>query len=971
MDLSSPIASMDYHELLEKYKALLSENDRLTEEIKGLKKQISIEANLIRDNDKPEKLEQNSQQIGITISSVNKNSPSSEKIQLFRSLFNGRNDVFAKRWENKKKETSGYSPACSNEWKPGICQKPKISCADCKFKEYIPLDEKNIEAHLRGQNNLVVGIYPLLMNETCHFLAIDFDDEGWQKDVATLRGVCTSFDIPIAIERSRSGNGAHVWFFFEHPISALLARRFGSAMLTYAMSKQHDIPFKSYDRLFPNQDTMPKGGFGNLIALPLQKAARGNGNSVFIDESFQPYDDQWAFLSSIPRLSEKRVEYLISKLCDGNELGMLKMDTEEEQKPWEKVKIELRKDDFPPQIIITKANMLFVPKEGCSQRALNQLKRLAAFKNPEFYKAQAMRMSTFNKPRIISCADETTEYLCLPRGCEAEIIDLANKFNIQINWEDKTNHGKHIDVQFKGELRGEQPRAVEKMLEHENGVLCGTTAFGKTVASIKLIAERKVNTLILVNRISLIVQWKARIEEFLTINESLPDTPTRKRNKPISLIGQYGGGKKELTGIIDIAVMQSLSRDGVVDECVKSYEMVIVDECHHVSAFSFELILKNIPAKYVYGLTATPTRKDGHHPIITMQCGPIRFRDDAKKQADKRPFDHYIIPRFTTFRIPTFDEKESTITDLYAGILGDENRNQQIIADVSQCYEEGRNCIVLTERTAHVELLANELRKQIPEVISITGNRSAKETRESLALITNSPTDKPMTLVATGRYIGEGFDEPRLDTLFLAMPISWKGTLQQYAGRLHRLYESKKEVIVYDYVDVHVRMLEKMYHRRLSGYASIGYKIKGDILSEEGGNIIFDKDNFQTVYSNDILNASNEITIVSPFITKKRTIQMSADLQRTIQNGVAVTIVTRPEEEYKPKDLNSWNDTVAILKNTGATLLFKPNIHQKFAVIDQKIVWYGSINLLSFGTAEESMMRLVSGNIAYELLKTN
>ncbi|MBN2807574.1 MAG: DEAD/DEAH box helicase family protein [Prolixibacteraceae bacterium] len=660
----------------------------MREEIERLRRQLGIEVEQTENEIEPAVITDlfnslvEQKQIESVEPAITNNSPSSEKIQLFLSLFKGRDDVFACRWENQKKETSGYSPACSNEWKPGICQKPKVSCANCKQKEYIPLDENIVEAHLRGQNNLVVGIYPLLLNETCHFLAIDFDDEGWHKDVSTLQSVCSSFDIPTAVERSRSGNGAHVWFFFEQAISASIARKFGSAMLTNAMSKQHDIPFKSYDRLFPNQDTMPKGGFGNLIALPLQKAARANGNSAFIDESFQPYHDQWAFLSSIPRLSEKRVEYLISKLCDGNELGMLKKDDEEEQKPWETVKLELRKDDFPPLMTITKANMLFVPKEGCSQRALNQLKRLAAFKNPEFYKAQAMRLFTFNKPRIISCTDETTEYLCLPRGCEADLVEMASKFKIILEWEDKTNYGKKIDVHFKGELRGEQPLAIEKMLEYNIGVLCGTTAFGKTVAAIKLIAERKVNTLILVNRISLVAQWKARIEEFLTINESLPDTQTNKRKKTPSTIGQYGGGKKELTGIIDIAVMQSLSREGEVEECVKSYGMVIVDECHHVSAFSFELILKKITARYVYGLTATPTRKDGHHPIITMQCGPIRFRDDARKQAEKRPFDHYIIPRFTSFRIPSFDEIASTITDFYAGIVDDETRNQQIINDV-------------------------------------------------------------------------------------------------------------------------------------------------------------------------------------------------------------------------------------------------------------------------------------------------
>lgn len=974
MNLPPHEKSEDYQALLKKYNDLLSENERLKEKIRSLNTDESKECNFIFDNNndilisEPEQLELNVWQTVGKKATISNNSSSSEKIQLFVSLFKGRDDVFARRWENKKKETAGYSPACANEWKSGICLKPKVSCAECKHKDYISLDENIVEAHLRGQNNLVVGVFPLLLNETCHFLAIDFDDEGWQKDLITLRKVCASFEIPFAVERSRSGYGAHMWFFFEQPLPASLARKFGSALLTYAMSKQHDIPFKSYDRLFPNQDTMPKGGFGNLIALPLQKTARVNRNSEFIDESFLPYDDQWAFLSSIPRLSEKRVEYLISKLCDGNELGMLKMDAEEEQKPWETVKIELRKDDFPPQMTIIKANMLFVPKEGCSQRALNQMKRLAAFKNPEFFKSQAMRLSTFNKPRIISCSEETPDYLCLPRGCENELVDLLKKFKVKVNWSDKSNTGKPINVAFNGSLRGDQSVAVEKMLESDIGVLCGTTAFGKTVAAIKLIAERKVNTLILVNRVSLVAQWKARIEEFLTINEPLPDTS--KKKKAQSLIGQYGGGKKVLTGIIDIAVMQSLSREGEVDECVKDYGMVIVDECHHVSAFSFELILKNITAKYVYGLTATPTRKDGHHPIITMQCGPIRFRDDAKKQAELRPFDHCIIPRFTSLRIPASDEKETSITGLYATIVDDEARNQQIVSDVVRSYNEGRNCLVLTERTAHVELLANELQKQIPDLHAITGGQGAKASRDALTLISEAPTNKPMTIVATGRYIGEGFDEPRLDTLFLAMPISWKGTLQQYAGRLHRLYEGKEEVIVYDYVDVHVRMLEKMYQRRLSGYASIGYKMKGGELPEDVANIIFDKDNFLQVYEADIRNASNEILIVSPFITRKRTLQMSSILNEAIRNGVAVTVMTRSSEDFKPKDIASWNESVAILKSIGASIIFKPNIHQKFAIIDQKIVWYGSINLLSFGSAEESMMRIVSGNVAYELGKT-
>lgn len=513
-------------------------------------------------------------------------------------------------------------------------------------------------------------------------------------------------------------------------------------------------------------------------------------------------------------------------------------------------------------------------------------------------------------------------------------------------------------------------------MKHDNGILCGTTAFGKTVVAIKLIAERKVNTLILVDKVSLMSQWKERLSKFLTINETLPaedssEGKKRGRKKNRSIIGQMGDGKNTLGGIVDIAVMQSLNRMGEVKDCVKDYGMVIIDECHHVSAFSFEKVLKSANAKYVYGLTATPTRKDGHHPIIFMQCGPIRYRDDAKKQAEKRPFEHYIIPRFTSFRVPLDkEEKDVSINELYAEIVVNEMRNQLIIDDVVKCYENGRNCVVLTERTAHVELLAKELGKRIPDVISATGGMGTKETRETLARITNTPIDKPLTLVATGRYIGEGFDEPRLDTLFLAMPISWKGTLQQYAGRLHRLFEGKSEVQIYDYVDIHVRMFEKMYHKRLTGYASIGYKAKGENIAAESIDIIFDKSSFLPVYFNDIVNAAREILIVSPFITRKRTLQMIQNMEVALKNKVKVVIVTRPIEDFQGKDTTALQETLELLKSTGVSIVFRSNIHQKFAVMDQKIVWYGSINLLSFGSAEESIMRLESPNIANELIKS-
>ncbi len=965
---------MDYEELFLKYQAVLKENEKLKDEIGKLKSQLQFPKplsgteNMSFEITKPEikRAEEN-------ILNLDNMAAPEEKIKLFMSLFRGREDVYAKRWENRKKGTAGYSPVCLNEWKPGLCNKPKANCYGCKNKDYAALDENVVADHLRGHNSFVVGIYPLCLDETCYFLAIDFDGENWQKDISVLRVICSEFSVPLAVERSRSGQGAHAWFFFIEPIPAVLARKFGSALLTNAMTKRHEIKFKSYDRLFPNQDTMPKGGLGNLIALPLQKAARNNGNSEFIDENGRSYDDQWAYLSSVQRISKNEIEQFITVLCQGSELGDLRMN-EEEEKPWDTKKRELKRNDFPASIEIIKADMLYVSKTDITQQALNYLKRLAAFKNPEFYRAQAMRLPVRKIPRIISCSDETDEYLCLPRSCEADIIEISSEIGVDVSFTDKTNHGKRINVEFNGKLRDDQPLAVNRLLQHNNGILCGTTAFGKTVAAIKLIAERKVNTLVIVDKVNLVSQWKKRIGEFLTINEKLPDMETvkrRGRKKSRSIIGQLGGGKNELSGIIDIAVMQSLNRMGEIKDCVKDYGLVIVDECHHVSAFSFEEILKKVNARYVYGLTATPTRKDGHHPIIYMQCGPIRFRDDAKKQAEKRPFEHYIIPRFTSLRIPVNkDEKDVMIQDCYSEIIVNEMRNQQIIEDVIKCYKNGRNCLVLTQRTAHVKLLTKELSKTIPDVITLVGGMGVKTTRETLQRISDTPSDKQLTLVATGKYIGEGFDEPRLDTLFLAMPISWKGTLQQYAGRLHRLFENKDEVQIYDYVDINVRMLERMYHKRLSGYAAIGYKAKGESIAAESIDIIFNKTTFSPVYANDILNATREILIVSPFVTRKRSMQCLQNLKTAMQNGVNIIVVTRPAADFKNKDLQTVQNILDLLIDSGVSVVFKSNIHQKFAVIDQKVVWYGSINLLSYGSAEESIMRLESANIANELIKT-
>ena len=973
--------TMDYKELLEKYNILLSEVNRLTKENAQLKDQLGMEnaeplqnTSTTIETESPTLAEDSSFN---TIADVNSTSDTVTKINLFLSLFKGRNDVYAKRWENKNKGTSGYSPVCLNQWKPGVCEKPKISCSKCKNKHYTPMDQDVVENHLRG--NIVAGIYPMLDDETCWFLAMDFDEEEWQKDIALVRTICLEFNIPFAIERSRSGEGGHIWFFFKSPTSAALARKFGTALLTNAMGRRHEIQFKSYDRLFPSQDTLPKGGIGNLIALPLQKAARENGNSEFVDENFNSYPDQWEFLSTVQKISEDRLNNLCKQICTGDELGTLKIDEETEaEKPWKRHKntIALQKDDFPECLDIIKANMLFIPKVGISQKALNRIKRFASFKNPMFYRQQAMRLPTYAHPRVISCADETADYLCLPRGCETELLSELSGLGIDAKIFDKTYKGRQIDVTFRGHLRDEQSLALEQLLRHDTGILSGTTAFGKTVVAIKLIAQKKVSTLILVDKVNLLSQWKDKLSEFLIVDEQLPEQPSTKkkkrgRKKIPHVIGQLGAGENSLSGIVDIAVMQSLSRKGEVKECVKDYGMIIADECHHASAFTYEQILKTTHAKYIYGLTATPTRKDGHHPILFMHCGPIRYRDNPKKQAEKRPFDHHIVPRFTSLRTPlSYDEKDVSIQDLYAYIVENEFRNQQIVDDIMQNYHQGRNSLILTQRTIHVESLAKKIKEQVPDVVTLTGGMGKKSIKQAFQNLVDIPTDRNFILVATGHFIGEGFDEPRLDTLFLAMPISWKGTLQQYAGRLHRLFNAKKEVRIYDYVDIQVKMLERMYQKRLNGYASMGYKAKGEESMETPLDIIFDKDNFLPVFNQDIVSAKREIVIVSPFVRKRRTYQLLQQLKISIGKNIRVIVVTRPKEDFPTKDHAALRRVFDLITDNGIRIVFKSNIHQKFAIMDQKIVWYGSINLLSYGSAQESIMRIESANIANELMNS-
>ena len=750
-------------------------------------------------------------------------SPPEAKIAVFRSLFRGREDVYARRFESRKTGKAGYSPACGNEWVRGVCEKPRVKCAACPQRRFLPVTDEAIRWHLEGRDDagrdFVMGAYPMLQDETCFFLAADFDKTHWQDDAAAFLETCRRMNLPAALERSRSGNGGHVWLFFAEAVPAALARRLGSHVLTETMERRPDIGLDSYDRFFPNQDTLPQGGLGNLIALPLQKQPRERGGSVFLDEQFLPYPDQWAFLSGVGKIDRGTIEQIVRDAeRQGRIIGVrIASPDEEDAEPWTlspSRRKEIRLDGpLPKSLELVLGDQIYLAKEQLTPGLRNQLLRLAAFQNPEFYKAQAMRLPTYGKPRIICCAEDHPQHVALPRGCLDDLQTLLAELHVEPVIRDERYAGVHLDVRFLGELRPEQETAARAMLEHDTGVLSATTAFGKTVIAAWLLARRGVNTLVLVHRRQLLEQWVERLSAFLDL--------------PPKAIGRMGGGQRKLTGVVDVAVIQSLVRKGVVKDCLAQYGHLIVDECHHLSAQSFEQVARRAKAKFVTGLSATVTRKDGHHPIIFMQCGPVRHRVDAKAQAAARPFQHTVLVRPTSFRPLAAANPDMRIQfqELYTELVADGERNRLICEEVVQAVREGRSPLVLTERNEHLDCLAARLAADIRHLVVLRGGASRKEAQAIAARLAAIPENEQRALVATGRYIGEGFDDARLDTLFLTLPVSWRGTIAQYVGRLHRLHHAKREVRVYDYADLNVPMLARMFDRRCRGYEAVGYTV--------------------------------------------------------------------------------------------------------------------------------------------------
>lgn len=753
--------------------------------------------------------------IGSQLLSVTPKTPE-EKINLFIKLFGCRTDVFPKLWENNKTGKKGYSPVCTNEWVKGVCHKPKVKCTDCNQKAFRRLDEKVVSEHLTGK--ITIGTYTIRNDDNCKFLATDFDDENWEQDVLLFKQEAENLGIDVVFERSRSGNGGHAWIFFSEFIPASLARQLGSIIMTKAIMKSPRFNLSSYDRFFPNQDYMPKGGFGNLIALPLQRAPRQNGNSVFISDDLKVIDDQWERLSSVRALSYLDVSKLVYKVSA--DFDKPDVAVEDENQSWSESTLDILTEQvkdqcFGQKIDVELSSQLYIDIDGMPSKLVAALKRLATFANPEFFQKQKMRFSTWSIPKYIFCGDLEGSKLILPSGLVEKVEEICEDAGAEFKLNDCRPDHRRFRVSFKGELKKEQKRAVEEVIQHECGVLVAPPGSGKTVMGCAVLSKRKVPTLILVHRAPLLDQWKERLIEFV--------------NFDVKKIGTINGQKKKPQGKIDIAMMQTVNKMSEEDlqALLNKYEQIIVDECHHIAAFTFESILKKSPARYILGLTATPYRKDGHQAIIHMQSGPIRYEMLEKETEfeSKR-----VIVRNSNFKMPEEAGPQPPIHQVWSHLISDEERLELVADDVIENLDENRVPLVISERKEHLQLLRNNLLgKEVPEshVFILDGDLSKKQRNLMLDEINSAIARKdPVCILTTGSLIGEGFDLPVLDTLFLAMPVAFRGKVIQYAGRIHRAVEGKDEVRIYDYVDPWSGLTLSMFRKRVKAYRSMGYRIE-------------------------------------------------------------------------------------------------------------------------------------------------
>lgn len=904
----------------------------------------------------------------------------------FMMFCRGRKDLYDLRYTNPKTGKNGYYTQCFNRWDRGchIQKKDGVRCKDCELRAYKPVTLPLIKAHMNGTDpngNDVVAIYPMLENNLCQLLVFDFDnhakgaeqedyantDDRWKEEINALRRICKNLDVDAVVERSRSGRGAHLWIFFKEMIPARLARKFGFALLEKGAESVNLKSFKYYDRMIPTQDALPEGGLGNVIALPLQGMALKSGNSAFVDENWNAYEDQLKVLVGTRRLTRQEIDDYLSLWYS---TGFTSEDNGTDA-PWDK-NSEIEAGSVKGVVRIVLADRIYIDSSGMSNKTKRQLRRMATFSNKQYFQNQAMDMPNYDESRFIYLGSDEGKYIVLPRGLREDIQKKFDNAGIRYKIEDKRTQGRELNISFKGELRESQIPAAETMLENETGILHAATAFGKTVVCCDMIARRGISTLILVDRADLMNQWIKRLDEFLDIDEELPEyqTKTGRTRKRKSLIGNLQGAHDTLTGIVDVAMIRSLKKKDGFHPMLKEYAQVYFDECHHAASESAIEVLQEINAKYVYGVTATPKRGDGKEKINEFLLGPIRYRFTAKDRAEEQNIDHLVYPRFTRTVKPHHLSKTPYGNDAYELIRNNDVRDEQIIRDVADCVQAGRTPVVLTKYVDHANKLSERLKKYADRLILLTGANGTKVRRAQVKELNEVDDSDSLILVGTGSLLGEGFDFPRLDTLFMATPVSGENVVEQYVGRLNRDYDGKENVIVYDYVDSHIPKFDKMYAARLKAYKKIGYELCVNMDGEkQKANAIYDIENYAETYWKDLEEANSAVVVSSPRLNNQKVDRIINMLGKRRELGVKVTIVTWHPDAYKYGKDDVRMELMERLRKAGFEIRLVEESCEHYAVIDNEIVWYGSVNLLSKEDAEDNLMRVCSKDIAAELLE--